>query len=47
MITGDLNSLWHRDSIDRLYEWLRRGVKTDQPRDERRAFDQLPVLQDS
>jgi hypothetical protein len=25
LITGDLNSLWHRDSIDMMYEWLLRG----------------------
>ncbi len=25
LITGDLNRLWHRDSIDRMYEWLMRG----------------------
>jgi hypothetical protein len=31
LITGDLNSLWHRDSIDTMYEWLRRGRKRDQP----------------
>ena len=32
LITGDLNSLWHRDSIDTMYEWLRRGRRADQPR---------------
>jgi len=32
LITGDLNSLWHRDSIDTMYEWLRRGTPGDQPR---------------
>jgi hypothetical protein len=31
LITGNLNSLWHRDSIDTMYEWLRRGRKADQP----------------
>jgi hypothetical protein len=31
LITGNLNSLWHRDSIDTMYEWLRRGRKPDQP----------------
>lgn len=31
LITGDLNSLWHRDSIDTMYEWLRRGPKSEQP----------------
>jgi hypothetical protein len=24
LITGELNSLWHRDSIDSMYEWLLR-----------------------
>jgi cholesterol oxidase len=32
LITGDLNSLWHRDSIDTMYEWLRRGRRSEQPR---------------
>jgi pimeloyl-ACP methyl ester carboxylesterase len=31
LLTGDLNSLWHRDSIDTMYEWLRRGRRSDQP----------------
>jgi hypothetical protein len=26
LITGARNQLWHRDSIDRMYEWLRRGA---------------------
>ena len=25
MITGELNRLWHRDSIDLMHEWLCRG----------------------
>jgi hypothetical protein len=25
LITGALNRLWHRDSIDRMYDWLTRG----------------------
>jgi hypothetical protein len=25
LITGAMNRLWHRDSVDRMYEWLRRG----------------------
>jgi pimeloyl-ACP methyl ester carboxylesterase len=25
LMTGGLNRLWHRDSIDRMYEWLMRG----------------------
>jgi hypothetical protein len=28
LVTGVANRLWHRDSIDRMYEWLRRGAKT-------------------
>jgi hypothetical protein len=36
LITGNLNSLWHRDSIDTMYEWLRRGRKRDQPRELRK-----------
>jgi pimeloyl-ACP methyl ester carboxylesterase len=31
LLTGDLNSLWHRDSIDTMYEWLRRGRRDEQP----------------
>ncbi len=26
LMTGTRNTLWHRDSIDRMYEWLRRGA---------------------
>jgi predicted alpha/beta hydrolase len=36
LITGNLNSLWHRDSIDTMYEWLRRGRHADQPRELRK-----------
>ena len=25
LITGALNRLWHRDSVDRMHEWLCRG----------------------
>lgn len=32
LITGDVNSLWHRDSIDTMYEWLRRGRASEPPR---------------
>jgi pimeloyl-ACP methyl ester carboxylesterase len=28
LITGELNRLWHRDSIDRMHEWLCRGDST-------------------
>jgi pimeloyl-ACP methyl ester carboxylesterase len=31
LVTGDLNSLWHRDSIDTMYEWLLRGRPSDRP----------------
>ncbi|MGO9932377.1 MAG: alpha/beta hydrolase [Steroidobacteraceae bacterium] len=31
LITGNLNTNWHRDSIDTMHEWLRRGRKADQP----------------
>lgn len=30
LITGNENQVWHRDSIDRMYEWLRRELR---PRD--------------
>jgi hypothetical protein len=29
LITGEKNQLWHRDSIDRMYEWLMRGTPMD------------------
>src|SRR4030095_7251309 len=28
LITGTENQVWHRDSIDRMFEWLRRGRST-------------------
>jgi hypothetical protein len=28
LITGDRNQLWHRASIDRMFEWLRRGTQS-------------------
>ena len=31
LITGDLNSLWQRDSIDTMYEWLLRGRRSERP----------------
>jgi len=31
LITGTRNTLWHRDSIDRMYEWLRRGGRVRGP----------------
>ncbi|HKE96705.1 MAG TPA: alpha/beta fold hydrolase [Povalibacter sp.] len=27
LITGNENQVWHRDSIDRMYEWLRRELR--------------------
>ena len=36
LITGDVNSLWHRDSIDTMYDWLRRGRRSEQPRELRK-----------
>jgi hypothetical protein len=30
LITGDLNQLWHRDSIDRMHEWLSRRLPRQQ-----------------
>lgn len=29
LITGDRNQLWHRNSIDLMYEWLHRGSRRD------------------
>ena len=29
LITGDLNQLWHRNSIDYMHEWLRRGSSSE------------------
>jgi pimeloyl-ACP methyl ester carboxylesterase len=29
LITGDRNQLWHRNSIDLMHEWLRRGAGRD------------------
>ena len=29
LITGGLNRLWHRDSVDRMHEWLLRGTVAD------------------
>jgi hypothetical protein len=30
-MTGEYNRLWHRDSIDRMYEWLQRGTGRRHP----------------
>jgi hypothetical protein len=32
LITGALNRVWHRDSIDRMYEWLQRDERKDRDR---------------
>jgi cholesterol oxidase len=32
LLTGQKNQLWHRDSIDRMYEWLSRGKRKPGPR---------------
>lgn len=32
LMTGALNRLWHRDSVDRMYEWLCRGPSRSLPR---------------
>jgi pimeloyl-ACP methyl ester carboxylesterase len=29
LVTGEQNMLWHRESIDRMYEWLRSHAKRD------------------
>ena len=29
LMTGAQNQLWHRDSIDRMYDWLRRGARRE------------------
>ena len=29
LITGEQNALWHRESIDRMYEWLRSNGRRD------------------
>lgn len=34
LITGAENQVWHRDSIDRMYEWLRRVRRRDDPKTE-------------
>lgn len=36
LITGNENQVWHRDSIDRMYEWLRRELPPTQHRQVRK-----------
>jgi pimeloyl-ACP methyl ester carboxylesterase len=38
LITGALNRLWHRDSIDLMYEWLRRGPSKHRCQFTKRVF---------
>lgn len=38
LITGGLNRLWHRDSIDRMHEWLSRGHPNDRKKFVTRIF---------
>jgi pimeloyl-ACP methyl ester carboxylesterase len=35
LISGTENQVWHRDSVDRMYEWLRRTWPHDKPEDGR------------
>jgi hypothetical protein len=46
LITGAENQLWHRDSIDRMHEWLQRSSvwreqQTDGPRLAKRVFERF------
>jgi hypothetical protein len=38
LITGALNRLWHRDSIDLMYEWLSRGSAEERRRVQKHVF---------
>lgn len=38
LITGAKNQLWHRDSIDRMYEWLTRGSGRQTPKVRKRVL---------
>jgi len=40
LVTGLLNQIWHRDSIDRMYEWLRRGPARPTPRVRKEILDE-------
>jgi Alpha/beta hydrolase family len=39
LITGSENQVWHRDSIDSMYEWLGRSLRGRAQRIEKRVFD--------
>ena len=39
LLTGELNPLWHRDSIDRMHEWLHRELRDDAGNIRKRVFD--------
>ena len=38
LVTGALNRLWHRDSIDRMHEWLCRGSSRGLSRIQKHVF---------
>lgn len=38
LVTGNNNRIWHRDSIDRMYEWLLKGPRRDPARVEKQVF---------
>jgi cholesterol oxidase len=38
LMTGALNRLWHRDSIDRMHDWLRRGPPTQSGNIQKHVF---------
>jgi hypothetical protein len=40
LITGSENQVWHRDSIDRMYEWLQRGRRPGM-RVRKKVFDRF------
>ncbi|HVY39028.1 MAG TPA: alpha/beta fold hydrolase [Polyangia bacterium] len=39
LITGNDNQVWHRDSIDRMHEWLRRELGSDARQVRKRVFE--------
>jgi hypothetical protein len=41
LVTGHENQLWHRASIDWMYEWLRRNLGPDDRRVQKRVFPKL------
>ena len=44
LVTGHLNRLWHRQSVDRMYEWLIRDVKRCRAGDSTRPRIEKVVL---